>query len=50
MGSFTDPSKFYTVDTFEKSCTCPNHVFRKAYCKHMKKVDDIVASIKRVWI
>ncbi|MFI5252179.1 MAG: hypothetical protein ACHQQQ_07075 [Bacteroidota bacterium] len=45
--SFTDPSKFYTVDLFKETCTCQDFVDRKIvepihtcgrWCKHLRCV------------
>jgi len=43
--SFSAPGEFYTVSTFERSCSCPHHLYRGAYCKHMKQIASLVASL-----
>jgi hypothetical protein len=48
--SFSHPTKYYTVDTFEKSCTCPDYSFRSTYCKHLKQVDETIASIQSAYM
>jgi len=40
--SQSDSDKTYTVDLQEKSCTCPDHVFRGTTCKHMSRVANLV--------
>ncbi len=39
--SQSDQDKTYTVDLQEKSCTCPDHVFRGTTCKHLARVADL---------
>jgi len=34
--SATDPEKVYTVNMELKSCSCPHHKYRGAYCKHLE--------------
>lgn len=43
--SFTTPGTFYTVDVTRRSCTCSHHLFRGAYCKHMKRVGLILTAL-----
>jgi hypothetical protein len=41
--SQTDETRSYMVLP-EKSCTCPHHQCRGAYCKHLQAVDQFLAS------
>ena len=38
--SFTDSNVSYEVNLQNKTCTCPNHVHKKAFCKHLKFAQD----------
>jgi hypothetical protein len=38
--SFTDSSVSYDVNLHNKTCTCPNYVHKKAFCKHLKFAKD----------
>ena len=31
--------KFYTVDTLERTCSCPHHRYTSAFCKHLKAAE-----------
>ena len=33
-----DASEVYTVDTDDATCTCPDHKYRNAFCKHQRRV------------
>lgn len=39
--SQSEQGKTYTVDLQEKSCTCPDHIFRGTTCKHIARVADL---------
>ncbi len=41
--SFSTPGQFYTVNPFERECSCPHHVYRAEYCKHLKKAASLTA-------
>jgi very-short-patch-repair endonuclease len=44
LESFSVPGKFYIVNPFERTCSCCHHHFRRAYCKHMKKVASLIVN------
>jgi len=44
LESLSTPGEFYTVNIFERSCSCPHYHYRGAYCKHMKKTAGLVAT------
>jgi len=35
--------KYYVVDLMQRSCTCPHHRFRGAFCKHLHAVKELHA-------
>ena len=39
--SQSEQGKTYTVDLQEKSCTCPDHIYRGTTCKHLARVADL---------
>lgn len=39
--SQSEQGKSYTVDIQDKSCTCPDHVYRGTTCKHLARVADL---------
>lgn len=34
--SSRDPRKLYYVNMLEKTCTCPDYLYRQVECKHIK--------------
>ena len=31
--------KFYTVDTLERTCSCPHHRYTGTFCKHLRAAE-----------
>ena len=38
--SFSNPEKWYVVDRFAKTCSCPDFRFRGRKCKHIQFVEE----------
>jgi len=50
--SFSNPEKWYVVDRFAKTCSCPDHKYRGRVCKHLRLIEEFEWKVEleeKIW-